>query len=74
MQIIATFHNGKDALAYLKKSDAKHINEALQLGIVDYLIKPFQYERFVTASSSSASSKKTELQKIGCIQNWNIVP
>ena len=83
-------------------NDAEHINEALQLGIVDYLIKPFQYERFaqaldkymvrkkaidsgayfsqedidrlVNANSSSASSKKAELQKIGCIQNWNIVP
>ena len=141
IQIIATFHNGKDALADLKESDAdlvlldlympdctglevlselrkcgsdvdvimitaandaEHINEALQLGIVDYLIKPFQYERFaqaldkymvrkkaidsgayfsqedidrlVNANSSSASSKKAELQKIGCIQNWNIVP
>lgn len=130
IQIIATFHNGKDALAYLKESDAdlvlldlympdctglevlselrkcgsdvdvimitaandaEHINEALQLGIVDYLIKPFQYERFaqaldkymvrkkaidsgasftqedidrlVNANSSSASSKKAELQK-----------
>lgn len=130
IQIIATFHNGKDALDYLKKSDAdlvlldlympdctglellselrsigseidvimitaandaEHINEALQLGIVDYLIKPFQYERFaqaldkylvrkkaiesgvsftqeeidrlVNASTPSASTKKTELQK-----------
>ena len=88
IQIVATFHNGKDALDYLKKSDAdlvlldlympdctglellselrnigseidvimitaandaEHINEALQLGIVDYLIKPFQYERFAQA-------------------------
>lgn len=130
IQIVATFHNGKDALDYFKKSDAdlvlldlympdctglellselrsigseidvimitaannaEHINEALQLGIVDYLIKPFQYERFaqaldkylvrkkaiesgvsftqeeidrlVNASTPSASTKKTELQK-----------
>ena len=130
IQIVATFHNGKDALDYLQKSDAdlvlldlympdctglellsehrsigseidvimitaandaEHINEALQLGIVDYLIKPFQYERFaqaldkylvrkkaiesgvsftqeeidrlVNASTPSASTKKTELQK-----------
>lgn len=88
IQIVTTFHNGKDALDYLKKSDAdlvlldlympdctglellselrsigseidvimitaandaEHINEALQLGIVDYLIKPFQYERFAQA-------------------------
>ena len=40
IQIVTTFHNGKDA---------EHINEALQLGIVDYLIKPFQYERFAQA-------------------------
>ena len=130
IQIVATFHNGKDALDYLKKSDAdlvlldlympdctglellselrsigseidvimitaannaEHMYEALQLGIVDYLIKPFQYERFaqaldkylvrkkaiesgvsftqeeidrlVNASTPSASTKKTELQK-----------
>lgn len=88
IQIIATFYNGKDALAFLQNNpadlllldlympdcdglelltklraagnpidaimitaanDAKHINEALQLGIVDYLIKPFQYERFAEA-------------------------
>lgn len=85
VEIAATFHNGRDALAYLEQTavdlllldlympeqnglellkelrsrgceadvifitaanDAPHIQEALQLGAVDYLIKPFRYERF----------------------------
>ena len=97
IQSVATFHNGKDALDYLKKSDAdlvlldlympdctglellselrsigseidvimitaandaEHINEALQLGIVDYLIKPFQYERFAQALDKYLVRKK----------------
>ena len=88
VNVIATFHNGKDALAFLNKTkvdlllldfympeitglellaklrnegndvdvimitaanDAVHINEALHLGIVDYLVKPFKYERFSEA-------------------------
>ncbi len=88
INVIATFHNGKDALAFLNKTkvdlllldfympeitglellaklrnegndvdvimitaanDAVHINEALHLGIVDYLVKPFKYERFSEA-------------------------
>lgn len=97
IQIVATFHNGKDALEYLKSSDAdlvlldlympdctglevlselrsigseidvimitaandaSHINEALQLGIVDYLIKPFQYKRFAQALDKYLVRKK----------------
>lgn len=97
IQIVATFHNGKDALAYLKQStadlllldlympdytglellsqlrkegneidvimitaanDAEHINEALRLGIVDYLIKPFQYDRFAMALDKYLLRKK----------------
>ncbi|MGI6108289.1 MAG: response regulator [Eubacteriaceae bacterium] len=88
IQISAAFRNGREALDYLKKTDAdlvlldlympdysglellaelrrqnihvdvimitaandtEHINEALHLGIVDYLIKPFQYNRFAEA-------------------------
>lgn len=88
IKVIATFHNGKDALNFLKKhsvdlilldlympefsglellaelrrqnrteevimitaaNDAEHIKEALHLGIIDYLVKPFQYERFSQA-------------------------
>lgn len=88
VQVVATFHNGRDALAYLEQSsvdlllldlympefsgidllaelrrrgsasdaifitaanDAPHIQEALRLGAVDYLIKPFRYERFEEA-------------------------
>ncbi|MEY8353258.1 response regulator [Lachnospiraceae bacterium 54-53] len=88
IQVIATFHSGKNALGFLEKTkvdlllldlympefsglellaelrmqnsgvdvimitaanDAPHIQEALRLGIVDYLIKPFRYERFAQA-------------------------
>lgn len=88
IQIIATFHNGIDALRFLSQThvdlllldlympgfsglellrelrkqnnnidvimitaanDTEHIQEALQLGITDYLIKPFKYERFAEA-------------------------
>ena len=30
-------------------NDAPHIQDALRLGVVDYLIKPFRYERFEEA-------------------------
>lgn len=88
IQVVATFHNGTDALQFLSGThidlllldlympgfsglellrelrrqqndvdvimitaakDAKHIQKALQLGITDYLIKPFKYERFSEA-------------------------
>lgn len=88
MHVVATFHNGQDALEYLKDrdidlllldvympdlsgmdllrqlrvlqknvdvimvtaaNDTSSIQEALNMGILDYLVKPFQYERFETA-------------------------
>ena len=88
VEVVATFHNGRDALAFLEQTnvdlllldlympemsgvellrelrrrgcnadaifitaanDAPHIQEALRLGAVDYLIKPFRYERFEEA-------------------------
>ncbi|MBQ6986367.1 MAG: response regulator [Oscillibacter sp.] len=88
VEIVATFHNGRDALTFLESNqadlllldlympdfsgldvlralrnrnaptaaimstaanDAGHIEEALRLGIVDYLVKPFRYERFAAA-------------------------
>lgn len=88
VQVVAAFHNGRDALAFLEQTsvdlllldlympefsgldlltelrrrgcstdvifitaanDAPHIQEALRLGAVDYLIKPFRYERFEEA-------------------------
>lgn len=87
-QVTATFHSGKDALAFLKDhptdlllldlympdvsglelltelrrqnrkedvimitaaNDAEHIAKALRLGVIDYLVKPFTYERFSQA-------------------------
>lgn len=97
VQVIATFYNGKDALAFLKETkvdlllldlympeysglelltdlrrqnlnidvimitaanDIVHIEQALHLGIIDYLIKPFQYERFSIAMDKFLLRKK----------------
>lgn len=88
VKIIATFHDGKDALSFLSENkvdlllldlyipsfsglqllselrrlhndidvimitaanDMDNINQALHLGIIDYLVKPFQYDRFEQA-------------------------
>lgn len=96
-QVTATFHTGKDALAFLKENpvdlllldlympdvsglellaelrrqnrkedvimitaanDAKHISEALHLGVIDYLVKPFTYERFSQAVDKFLLQKK----------------
>lgn len=41
--------NNIDVIMITAANDAGHINDALHLGIVDYLVKPFQYERFAEA-------------------------
>ncbi len=41
--------NDVDVIMITAANDADHIKEALHLGIVDYLIKPFKYERFLEA-------------------------
>lgn len=35
-----------DVILVTAANDAKHVNELLRLGIVDYLVKPFEYARF----------------------------
>lgn len=96
-QVTATFHTGKDALAFLKDNpvdlllldlympdvsglellaelrrqnrkedvimitaanDAEHISEALHLGVIDYLVKPFTYDRFSQAVDKFLLQKK----------------
>ncbi len=98
MEVTAIFHNGKEALEYIRQNgadlilldmympgynglellsqlrtekidsdvimitaanDTEHIKAALTLGIVDYLIKPFQYERFAEAISRFLTKRKT---------------
>ncbi len=41
--------NHVGAIMITAANDAGHIEEALHLGIVDYLVKPFRYERFSMA-------------------------
>ncbi len=41
--------NDVDVIMITAANDADHIKEALHLGIIDYLIKPFKYERFSEA-------------------------
>jgi response regulator of citrate/malate metabolism len=98
MEVTAIYHNGKEALEYLRQNgadlilldmympgydglellsqlriekidsdvimitaanDTEHIKAALTLGIVDYLIKPFQYERFAEAINRFLKKRKT---------------
>ena len=97
LQVVATFHNGRDALAFLEKTrvdllltdlympemseielmselrrqgcdadvifitaanDASNIQDALRLGAVDYLLKPFYYERFEEALDKAVVRRK----------------
>lgn len=39
----------EDVIMITAANDAEHISEALHLGIIDYLVKPFTYERFSQA-------------------------
>lgn len=39
-------------------NDAVHLKQALHLGIVDYLVKPFQYERFALAMDKFVLRRK----------------
>lgn len=38
-----------DVIMVTAANDVKNVEEALRLGIVDYLVKPFEYERFMEA-------------------------
>lgn len=108
--IAATFHNGRDALAFLESreesidlllldlympefsgielltelrrrgsridvifitaaNDAPNIQEALRLGAVDYLIKPFRYERFEEALDKVVMRHKVMESGLAFTQN-----
>lgn len=108
IQVIASFHNGRDALAFLKETkvdlllldlympgftglellqelrqsgndaevimitaanDTEHIKEALQLGIMDYLLKPFQYDRFEEAMDKYMLKRKIMQKGMECTQS-----
>ncbi len=97
IQVVAVFHNGKDALAFLESAevdlllldlympdlsglevleairkhkrridvimitaanDTSSLGRALRLGITDYLVKPFQYERFAQAMDKVVMRRK----------------
>ena len=107
IKVIATFHNGADALQFLKEThvdlvlldlympgynglellrelrkekfdidvimitaanDMDHIKEAMQLGVVDYLMKPFQYERFSEAMDKYLLKHKIMENGMECTQ------
>lgn len=55
--------NDVDVIMITAANDAEHIQEALHLGIVDYLIKPFKYERFSEAVNKYVL--KNKLMKSG---------
>ena len=107
IQVIATFHNGADALQFLKTTsvdlilldlympgcdglellrelrkdkidtdvimitaanDMEHIKEAMQFGVIDYLMKPFQYERFSEAMDKYLLKHKIMENGMECTQ------
>jgi response regulator of citrate/malate metabolism len=49
LRTIRERHANIDVIMITASKETKHISEGLQLGAVDYLIKPFEYDRFVTA-------------------------
>ena len=48
----------EDVIMITAANDAKHISEALHLGVIDYLVKPFTYERFSQAVDKFLLQKK----------------
>ena len=46
-----------DVIMVTSANDAKTVNDAVRLGAVDYLVKPFAYERFQQARSVSPPQK-----------------
>jgi two-component system, CitB family, response regulator MalR len=55
-------HRETDVILITAASEVENIQIALRMGVVDYLIKPFEYERFKKALSSYRQSKQM-LQK-----------
>lgn len=47
-----------DVIMVTSANDAKTVNDAVRLGAVDYLVKPFAYERFRQALDVSAAGEK----------------
>lgn len=45
-----------DVIMVTSANDAKTVNDAVRLGAVDYLVKPFAYERFQHAAAGKACS------------------
>lgn len=59
-----------DVIMITAASDPQHISEALHLGIVDYLIKPFQYERFEESMMGYLNRKKSLTQGTSISQEF----
>ncbi|MGI8316772.1 response regulator [Halobacillus mangrovi] len=52
-----------DVILITAASQIDQIQNSLRLGIIDYLIKPFEYERFCEALNEYKNSRSTFLQK-----------
>ncbi|ARI76785.1 response regulator [Halobacillus mangrovi] len=52
-----------DVILITAASQIDQIQNSLRLGIIDYLIKPFEYERFCEALNQYKNSRSTFLQK-----------
>jgi len=56
-----------DVIIISAASDMEHVQFALRLGVVDYLIKPFEFDRFSTALQDYAEMR----HKLACKQRFN---
>lgn len=60
-----------DVIMVTAANDVKNVEEALRLGIVDYLVKPFEYERFMEAIEKYR--KKTHVLKDASTLNQDAI-
>ncbi|TCV95198.1 two-component system response regulator DcuR [Biostraticola tofi] len=71
LPIIREFCQQIDVIVISSASDAATIKKALQYGVVDYLIKPFQFSRFEEALGAYRE-KKTLLEQHDCYQQSDV--
>ena len=64
-------HKSVDVIMVTAANDRESLEEALHLGIVDYLVKPFTFDRFKIALDKFISHKKL-LQDFDTLNQSNI--
>lgn len=64
-------HSAVDAIMVTAANDRESLEEALRLGVVDYLVKPFAFERFKMALDKFAAQREA-LGGKGALNQQNI--